>query len=420
MIEQRIQTHRYENGLVLVVETLPETRAVACEFLIPAGSAFDPPGRNGTANLLSDMIVRGAGAYDARQLADRFDFLGVQFGTHAGTAHMWLSFATLSDRLMDVLPLCADVILRPHFPEKDFAAGKESVAQSLRAIEEDPLEKLTVELRRHALPEPWSKPSEGTLEDLPRITLDDVREHYRRHVRPAGTIVGVAGRIEFERIRDALGELLAGWSGPPEERIRARWDGPRVVHLPHASHQTHIAVAFEAVPYADPQHYDAWMVASVLGGGSSSRLFTEVRERRGLCYSVYASLVCGKGFGRIVVYTGTTADRAQETLDVMWAEFRRLGEPPDPAAGRGVSEHELRRSKARVKSAMIMQQELAGARASAIARDWSHLGRVRTADEIRRAVDAVSAESIHHYIRQHPFANPTVVTIGPEPLEVPR
>lgn len=420
MIEQRIQVHRYRNGMVLVVETLPETRAFACEFLIPAGSAFDPPGRKGTANLLSDMIVRGAGALDTRQLADRFDFLGAQVSTGTRSRNLLVSVAGLAERVSEVLPLCADVILRPRFPEEDFESGKQSVLHSLLAIEEDPLEKLVLELRRRALPEPWSNPPEGSLEDLPQVTLEDVREHYRRHVRPEGTVIGVAGRVEFAALRDTLGNLFADWEGAPRHHVQERWAGPQIVHLPHDSYQTHIGVAFESVPYGHPDYFNAWMVVSVLGGGSSSRLFTEVREKRGLCYSVHASLLSAAHYGRVIVYAGTTAERAQDTLDVMWAEFQRLGEPPDAAAGRGVTEQELRRSKARVKSALIMQQEYPGVRASSIARDWLRLGRVMTAEEIRRKVDAVSAESIHGYVTRHPFANPTVVTIGPEPLEVPQ
>ena len=155
----------------------------------------------------------------------------------------------------------------------------------------------------------------------------------------------------------------------------------------------------------------AWSAVGVLSSGMSSRLFTEVREKRGLCYTVTASLQTQLERARVLCYAGTTAERAQETLDVTFAELIRLRE--------GVEPSELDRLKARIKSGLIMQQESTSARSGAVARDWFHLGRVRPLEEVSAEVDALTNEDINTFLAEHPPANFTFATLGPTALKLP-
>src|SRR5215831_9095794 len=139
----------------------------------------------------------------------------------------------------------------------------------------------------------------------------------------------------------------------------------------------------------------------------SSRLFTEVREKRGLCYSVYASLNSLRDVGKVLCYAGTTVERAQETLDVTLQELIRLG--------RGISEDELDRCKARAKSSLIMQQESSSSRASSNARDWYHLGRIETLEEVREKIESLTIADLLEEIAEHPAKDFTILTLGPEP-----
>ena len=180
--------------------------------------------------------------------------------------------------------------------------------------------------------------------------------------------------------------------------------------MPYDSHQTQIGIAYSSVPYRHPDYFQAFGAVGVLSGGMSARLFTEVRERRGLCYSVYATLHTFLHRGAVFCYAGTSAERAQETLDVTLAELTRLA--------RGIEESELDRLKARIKSALIMQQESSSARSSSLARDWYHLGRVRTLAEVGRLIDDLSSRSINAYLAEHPPADFTVVTLGSHALDV--
>jgi predicted Zn-dependent peptidase len=149
---------------------------------------------------------------------------------------------------------------------------------------------------------------------------------------------------------------------------------------------------------------------SILSGSMSSRLFTEVREKRGLCYAVGASYKTLKDHAGISCYAGTTPDKAQQTLDVILEQFRTLKN--------GISEDEIQRAKVGLKTSLIMQSESTGARSSGIAADHFLLGRIRPLEEIREKIEALSVDSVQEFLKHHPFEDFTVVTLGPKAVTV--
>jgi predicted Zn-dependent peptidase len=247
------------------------------------------------------------------------------------------------------------------------------------------------------------------LESLESITLADIRPYFQQHYMPGGTILGVAGRVDWEPLRDLVGRLLGDWAPRPAATVVEQPPTEKYHHVPFDSKQTQIGIAYQSVPYRHPDYFQAWGSVGVLSGGMSARLFTEVRERRGLCYSVYAAYHTLRDRGGVFCYAGSTAERAQETLDVTLGELRRLG--------RGIEDHELGRLKARIKSALVMQQESSSARSTSVARDWYHLGAARTLDEVGRLVDGLTRSSINAYLAEHPPREFTVVTLGSRALE---
>jgi predicted Zn-dependent peptidase len=182
-------------------------------------------------------------------------------------------------------------------------------------------------------------------------------------------------------------------------------------HVSSEKVQTHLGVALESVPYADADFYEAHAAAQVLSGGMSSRLWTEIREKRGLCYTVNATYAPFKQLGRMLLYAATTSpDRAAETLDLMLREVWRLRD--------GVSHDEVARVRAGLKASLVMQQESTSARAQSLARHWYNLGRVRPVEEVSEAIDRLTPESIAGHLERHPMEEIGIVTLGPEPLEV--
>ncbi len=406
-----IETHQFDNGLVLLAEPTPELESAAFTLLAPCGSSADPADRLGLASLLCDMSFRGAGPRDSRAVITDLENLGVDRGESVGPAHTGFSGATLADNLYDALAIYADIVRRPQLPEDKLDAARQVCLQEIHGVEDEPSQKMMDQLRRRAYPEPWGRPSHGDEPGVTAATLADVRRQWQLHFGPNGAILGVAGAIQWNRLRDCVESLFGDWESV---------DAPSVVEQPHAAgaehtpfdvNQCHIGIAFPTVPFSDPQYLQAWAAVGVLSDGMSSRLFTEVREKRGLCYSVSATLQSQLSRARVFCYAGTTAERAQETLDVTLAELVKLGA--------GIEQAELDRLKARIKSGLILQQESTAARSGVITRDWYHLGRVRTLDEVSRKVDELTADSINAYLSAHPPKDFTFATLGPQPLKIP-
>jgi predicted Zn-dependent peptidase len=415
MKKQHIETHSLDNGLTLVIEPMSDVQSAAFSLMVPAGSNCDPPQQNGSASVLCDLLVRGAGDRDTKELSAALDDLGLQRNEGVGNVHLSLSGATLAENLIPSLRIYGDIVLRPHLPADQFEAAVSGVEQSLLAMEDEPRQKIMRELRRRCYDAPWGIPTDGTLEDLPNLTAESVRKHYDQCFRPNGAILGVAGDVRPDEILGLVRELFGNWKAKNDPKIAAGPRGKSRDHIHHDSTQTHIGIAYESVPYRHKDYYDAWAAVSILSGGMSSRLFTEVREKRGLCYSVSASHTSLKDEARVLCYAGSLTERAQETLDVTIHELVTLAQ-----RGHEIAEDELERCKARAKSSLVMQQESTVSRASSIARDWYHLGRVCTLEEVRDQIEALTVKSISDYVLEHPAGDFTILTIGPQPLEEPR
>ncbi len=406
-----VETHQLANGLSLLAEPVATAESAAFTLLVPCGCSNDPADRPGLAGMLCDMTLRGAGPRDSRELINDLENLGVERGESVGISQTSFSGATLADNLLDALAIYADIVQRPHLPEDQLEAARLVCLQEIRGVEDEPAQKLMDELRRRTYPDPWGRASHGNEEGINAATGADVSRLWTSLYRPNGAILGVAGKIDWDELVDQVESYFGAWKPVDVSPAIEKAPVETSPHIDFEGNQCHIGIAFPSVPYRDPQYLQAWAAVGVLSGGMSSRLFTEVREKRGLCYTVSASLHTQLSRARVLCYAGTTAERAQETLDVTFSELVRLRD--------GVDQSELQRLKARIKSGLIMQQESTSARSGSIARDWYHLGRVRTLDELGAMVDDLTAQSINEYLDEHPPAEFTFATLGPQPLEIP-
>jgi predicted Zn-dependent peptidase len=407
-VAQEVYQHTFPNGLTLLAERMDHVRSAALNFLVPGGYVHDPDEAAGMATVLAELITRGAGDRDSRELSLALDNLGLDRDESVGAMHVRFWGATLARNLPAALEIYADILRRPHLPEDEIDPVRALALQELQSLEDEPRQKVMVELRRRHYPHPLGLDRRGTPEGLEAISPDGVRRYWQALFRPQGTILSIAGNIDWQPLRDLIEKLLGDWRGDPEPTLTVRPALGGRAHLHKETTQTQIAVAYPSVPFGHADYYAAQGAVQVLSGGMSARLFTEVREKRGLCYSVGASYQTFKDLAAVVCYAGTTSERAQETLDVTLSELARLRE--------GVEEEEVERLQAGLKSSLIMQEESTSARAGALASDWYYLGRVRSLDEIQAAIDDLSPESIVSHVRRYPPGEFTIVTLGPQPL----
>jgi predicted Zn-dependent peptidase len=406
-----IYQHQFPNGLILIAESMPSVQSAAFTLLLPAGAVYEPADGGGAATMLADWVSRGAGPRDSHELLEALDNLGVSHGESAQALHTSIQAATLSRNLIPALGLFADVVLRPRLDDDEVEPIRALALQNLRSLEDDPASKVIYELRKRHFPDPWGRSALGTPESVAALKPADLRRFHARGYRPNGAILGVAGAIDWPALRDAIAALFGAWHAHPEPSIQERAGGPSRDHILRETQQTQIALAYPAATVAAADYYHARAAIAILGGYSSARLFTEVREKRGLCYSVYATYESQRDRAAVLCYAGTSPDRAQETLDVTLAEIRRLGTE-------GIDPEELETMRAGLKSSLIMQQESSMSRSASLASDWFYLGRVRSLDEISAALDALSPESVADYAARQDLEAMTLLTLGPAALEV--
>jgi len=358
--------------------------------------------------VLAEMLCRGAGGRSARQQSDALDQLGVSRETSVQTHDLRLGATMLGDRLDDALPLLMDMIRRPNLADETFEPSRELAIQEIAALEDEPQQKLMIELKRAHLPDPINRSALGQTDHLQALTADDVRGFWQKRCVPTGAVLAFAGNLDWARIKDRVEAELAEWAGQADRLPPIEGRGPGSQHVVSQSAQQHIGLAFDAPAEPDEHSADHRVAAAVLSGGMSGRLFTEVREKRGLCYAVYASYQGMKDRGLMLAYAGTTTERATETRQVLEAEMRRLHE--------GVESDEYDRAMVGLKSRIVMQGESTGARAAAIATDLLNLGAPRTLEQRAAEIEAVSRDRLNDYLKANPPGAMTVVNIGSESL----
>ena len=401
--------HTFENGLTLLAENMPHVRSATVNIIVPAGCAYDPANMPGISSVLSEIILRGAGKNNSKELSLAMDGIGLDRSCSAGTNHIRLWGATLSRNLPKTVDLFADIILKQHLPKYDVESVKMLAAQEIMSIEDDPKQKVMLALRKNHFPSPLGNDRRGTLEGLKAITHDALSKFWKKNFRPSGTIISVAGNIEWEPLKAQVEKLFGKWKGSDVPALKLSPGKGGKSHITKDTQQVQIGIAYPSVTYGHKDFYAAIGAVNVLSGGMSSRLFTEVREKRGLCYSVWASYQNFKEVAAVICYAGTTTDMAQETLDVTLKQIANLT--------KGIKEEEVKRLKIGLKSSMLIQEESSSARAGSIAVDWYYLGRVRPLEEIQKAIDSITTKSILSHVKEYNPKEFTIVTLGTKQLK---
>jgi predicted Zn-dependent peptidase len=407
---EKFDKHTLKNGMVILGEPMEAVESVAFGFMLPAGAGRLPDGCCGASNVIADWIFRGAGDKDSRQLSDAIDGLGLVRGRSIGSSHISIGAALESGNLAKALDLYADIILKPSLKDDQFELARQLAIEEVMSLDDDPRQKVMLKLREHFYPSPLGRNTVGDIEELKALTAQISGQIIEDKFDLSQTIFSVAGKYDFDAICRQLEKLFESEQQQSDESIQLNPGQEKYTHIDNDGAQVHIGLMTETVNPTDENYYNARIAISVLSGGMSARLFTEVREKRGLCYAIGARYHGLKDAAGIMCYAGTTPDKAQETLDCVIGEFNRLGE--------GITEDEIGRAKVGLKSSLILQSESSSSRAGAIGSDHYILGRIRSLDEIKDKIEATSVDSVLAFLRANPFGEFTVVTIGPKQVNV--
>lgn len=399
------EIHKLTNGLTVLIEPMADFESLAWELHIPGGIGHDKVGQVGASLVLAELTSRGAGSRDSRALSDAFDSLGIRHSESAGHERFVYRASALKDQLEDVFSLCSSMVCDPHLPEDEIESIRSVLLQDLDALKDNPSRRAQLELASRYYPAPFNRAGLGERDGISDTTLADLRTIYQRCFRPQGSILSVAGACDPRKVIMLAEKYFGEWQGDAPTRILFGALPPASrCHIQEEAAQLQIVLAYPSAPFGSPHYYAAKVALQVLSGGMFGRLFIEVREKRGLVYSVHAGHSGTKEYGTVTGYAGTTPERAHETLEVM---VRELG-----GLKGSVSPEELSRAKVNLKSALILGQEGPGSRAAGNVHDFWLDQRIRPLDEVLGGIDAVDSAAIDAFIEAYPPDPISLVTLG--------
>ena len=401
--------HRLANGIEMLGQYMPSLSSTTFGLQVDAGVINEPPDKLGLAHLFEYMLFQGTKKKNARVLNDAFESLGAHKGASSGleTSQVWAQIVhTKFDATLDLIQ---EVLLTPTFPEDDVEQMKNVILQEIRRRDDEPMSRVFELLRaKFYAGTALARSSLGTTESVGGLQRQDVVNFWQDRFLPNDAIFSIAGKFDWEHVVARMEELFDGWQGIAMASPQELPMPTSSVALEHQEgKQEHLALMFPFPGYTDPDYYPAMVIGEVLGGNMASRLFVEVREKRGLVYSVSAGNVSNKHIGAMRVYAGTTPEQGHECLQVIVDQLRALEKS-------GITEDELSRAKVQLKSESIMRSEGSGSRMGAITRSWWYERKLRTVQQVKEAIDAVTLDQVMAVLhRFSPLAPLTVAAIGP-------
>ena len=397
--------HRLSKGMEVVGQYMPSLSSITFGFQFDAAVIHEPEEKQGLAHLFEYMLFQGTEQKDARALNEAFESLGARKGASTGleTSQVWAQI--VNTKFDATLQLINELLLTSTFPKDELEQMRSLVLQEIRRRDDEPMSRIFELIRRNFYEgTALSRPLLGSAESVRTLRQQDLRDFWKARYQPNLALFAIAGKFDWEHVIEQLESLFGNWQGQaepsPEQHPRP---ATRVTLENQEGKQEHIALMFPFPKYTDPDYY----AAQVIGGNMASRLFVEVREKRGLVYGVSAGVASNKQIGAVRIYAGTTPEQGRECLQVIVNELRKLEQE-------GITADELERAKVQLKSENVMRSEGSGARMGALARSWWYERKLRTIQEVKEAIDAVTQEQVLQVLQRFSPLNPlAVAAIGP-------
>ena len=399
--------HRLPNGLRIAVEPMPGLHSASVGVFLTAGGRHERVEQNGVAHFLEHMAFKGTPTRTARAIAEEIEDVGGYINAYTGKEMTAYYARVLEADVGRALDIVADIVLNPLFEAPDIEVERGVILQEIGQALDTPDDIIFDWLQEAAFPDqPFGRTILGPAERVSRFGRPDLAGFVTEHYGPERMIVAGAGAIEPEAVLRDVERLFGHLRPRPALRaLPARFSG-RERREVRDLEQVHVALAFEAPGVRDDAAYVAQIYATALGGGMSSRLFQELRERRGLCYTIFAQAGAYEDTGLITLYAGTGEDQIRELADLTVDELRRAAE--------GLSVAELERARAQMKAGLLMGLESPSARAERLARMLSVWDRVPSLDETIEKIDAVTPERLRAFAESLAArADPALALLGP-------
>jgi len=407
---EKVKLTRLENGLTIASENREEMESVALGLWVKAGSRAERQNQWGLAHLLEHMAFKGTKTRSALEIAAAIENVGGDINAATGLETTGYFIRVLNRDLPLAAEILGDIITNPQFDEAELAREKQVILQEIGAAEDTPDDAVFDRFTEAAYPgQALGRPILGRPETVKAFGPADLRGFMAEHYYAGNIVVAACGKIDHNELVAQMRQSLAGLpaesaDGKASGFAPARYQGGDK-RQSRELEATQILLGFQSFAHEDKEFYPAQILAMILGGGMSSRLFQEIREKRGLCYSIYAFNWAFQDSGLFGIHTACDAESMKRLMPALMAELGK--------AAADIGAEELARARAQYAAGLIMGQENAAARAGVIARQLLLRGGLKSPAEILRAVDAVNAAQVKAVAERIFFgAAPSFAAIG--------
>ena len=404
--EESVTISHLPSGLRLVTEVMPHLSTAALGVWVATGSRHEKPNEHGLAHLLEHMAFKGTKRRTARQIAEEIESVGGDLNAETNTERTSYYVRLMGEDAPLALDLIADILAEPLFDKEELKREKGVILQEIGAYEDTPDDlvfDMVLEAAYHQ--DPIGRRILGTPQSVRAQTENSMRGFLARRYRAPEMVIAASGAVDHQAILADVEKYFAAFpQGAAEVVAPAHWTGGDTRSVKPLE-QAHLALAFQGLSFRDPRHYALHVFSSLLGGGMSSRLFQELREERGLCYSVFSSMMPFSDTGALVIYGGTNGDDADEFMRVTADIMREAAEQP--------SETEVARARAQLKMSLMMALESPARRAEQMAQHILAFDRVLSRQEMADAIDAIGVNEVRAAAQCLFESPPALAAIGP-------
>src|SRR5437867_7438338 len=385
-----VQKKRMKNGIVVATEVMPHLRSVTIGVWVKCGSRYERDGSTGISHYIEHLLFKGTKTRSATEIAEAIDSVGGQLNAFTDKEYVGFYARVLDEQLSFAFELLSDIVLNPTFPVAELKRERNVIFEEINMVEDSPQELVQeVFLENFWKDHPLGRPISGSKESVARIKRKDVVDFFDRYYTACNTLISVAGNIKHRKVQELaeryFSDLRTGSQNDPGPPPTVR--PARDIRVKPNLEQTHICLGTRCPALLSEDRFIVHLLSNVLGGGVSSRLFQNIREKKGLVYSIYSSLNLYRDAGNQVIYAGTAATTAEAVVDLTVKEMKSLREklvPPD----------ELKRCKENIKGSVMLSLESSSARMTHLAQQQIYYGRFYKLEEIIKAIDQVRARDI--------------------------
>jgi predicted Zn-dependent peptidase len=382
------------NGLRLLTERMPHVRSVSIGVWLARGSRHEPQEQSGIAHFVEHMLFKGTATRSAEDIAQTIDSIGGQMDAFTAKEYASYYIKVLDEHLPLAVDVLADIVRRPAFTQEDIQREKKVVLEEIKMVEDTP-DDLVHELftENFWVDHPLGRPILGSRETVEALTQAALRQYFESAYTAPNMIVAAVGNVEHAQVRALVDQAFGTVSNEAEElsSMPPRVE-PRIIIRNKELEQSHVCLGTSSYQQDHADRYSSYVLNTVLGGSMSSRLFQNVREKRGLAYAVFSGLSAYRDAGSMTIYAGCANHAIEELIDVVVAELRRLKDELLP-------ESELRRAKDHLKGSLMLNLESTSSRMSHLARQEIYFDRQFGLDETLEGVERVSLEDVRRVAR---------------------